>query len=136
MKKEIFVIGKLSKDFVNVVEKEEYKIKNRTQVKEGVFVSIKDPEFEGEIDTSGMDEKFVPKWATESVEYYNGKTSYPLDLYDENAKKITIDSVGDKVPYGSEVKVALKIAKNGYYYPYALQIIKFNEEVVEDNPFA
>lgn len=131
---DLYIEGTLSKDFLNVIEKEEYKVKNRTQIKEGIFVSIKDPVIDGDIDTSGMSEGFIPKWCKGDAEYYNGKTSYALQIRDENNNKVTIEELGGVIPYGSKVKVALNLS-NGYYYPFAIKILKFNDEVIDENPF-
>ena len=133
-KADLYIEGTLSKDFLNVIEKEEYKVKNRSQIKEGIFVSVKDPVIEGDIDTSGMSEGFIPNWCKGDADYYNGKTSFPLLIVDENNNKVNIDDLGGSIPYGSNVKVALKLS-NGYYYPFAIKILKFNDEVIDDNPF-
>ena len=133
-KADLYIEGTLSKDFSNVIEKEEYKVNNRTQIKEGIFVSVKNPVIEGDIDTSGMSEGFIPNWCKGKTDYYNGKTSFALQIIDENNNKVNIDELGGLIPYGSKVKVALKLS-NGYYYPFAIKIFKFNDEIVEDNPF-
>lgn len=133
----INVVGKLANDFTNKVEKEEFKVKGRSRIREGIFISLKEHNLNHkDIEIDGMSEGFIPTYAKEKTEFLNLKTQYPIDIYDENNNKVDIDTLGGVIPYGSEVVVAIKKSESsGYYYPHAIKVVNYNSDIVEENPF-